>query len=41
MTDTRPGDLARYGRWLKRGVGEAFSAAIGSASPKAISPPMA
>ncbi len=32
MTDSRPGDLARYGRWLKRGVGEAFSAAIGSAS---------
>ncbi len=32
MTDTRAADLARYGRWLKRGVGEAFSAAIGTAA---------
>ncbi|WP_374244997.1 HD-GYP domain-containing protein [Zoogloea sp.] len=32
MTDPRADELARYGRWLKRGVGEAFSAAIGSAA---------
>ncbi|TXH40102.1 MAG: HD-GYP domain-containing protein [Burkholderiaceae bacterium] len=32
MTDNQSVDLARYGRWLKRGVGEAFSAAIGSGS---------
>lgn len=32
MNDNRADDLARYGRWLKRGVGEAFHAAIGTAS---------
>ena len=34
MADLQTGELARYGRWLKRSVGAAFRIGIGNAAGK-------